>query len=107
LAADALVGYLSAACCHMANVSHRLGKQLPPEAIGDAIKASPELTDAFERCSRYLRENSVELGVTPATLGPWVTFDPVQQHFVKEFEQAANELSRRHYREPFVVPKLT
>ena len=26
LAAEALQGHLSAACCHMANVSHRLGK---------------------------------------------------------------------------------
>src|SRR6202035_5326424 len=33
LAAEALQGHLSAACCHMANISHRLGKQSSPEAI--------------------------------------------------------------------------
>ena len=32
LAAEALQGHLSAACCHMANISHRLGKQSSPEA---------------------------------------------------------------------------
>ena len=33
------------------------------------------MADAFERCREYLRENGVDLGATPATLGPWVTFD--------------------------------
>ena len=40
LAAEALQGYRSVACCHMANISHRLGKQSPPEAIRAAIQAN-------------------------------------------------------------------
>jgi len=107
LAAEVLEGYRSVACCHMANVSHRLGKQSPPEAIHAAIQASPDLTDAFDRCREYLRQNGVDLGITPATLGPWVTFDSKRGRFVHEFADAANQLSRRQYRKPFVVPKLT
>src|SRR5213596_533272 len=75
LAAEALEGHHSAACCHMANVSYRLGKQARTEAIRETIQANRELSDAFERCHEYLRENGVDLGATPAVLGPWVTFD--------------------------------
>jgi len=107
LAADALVGHVSAACCHMANISHRLGKQSPPEAIRATIEGNRELTDAFERCREYLRENNVDLGATPAALGPWVTFDSKEQRFVNDFAAEANELSRRQYREPFVVHEVT
>jgi predicted dehydrogenase len=107
LAAEALDAHLSAACCHMANISHCLGKQSSPEAICAAINGNGELKDALERCRDYLRENGVDLGATPATLGPWVTFDSKEQRFVREFAHAANELSRRQYREPFVVPEIT
>jgi hypothetical protein len=90
----------------MANTSHRLGKQSSLEAIADAIKSSSELSDAFERCRNYLRENGIDLGTTSATLGPWVTCDPKQGGFVGDFAEAANKLSQRDYRKPFVVPKV-
>jgi hypothetical protein len=101
-----LQGHLSAACCHMANISHRLGRPSAPEEISAAIRAKGELSDAFERCRGYLRENGVDLATTPAALGPWVSFDAGKQRFVHEFADAANQLSRRQYREPFVVPKI-
>jgi predicted dehydrogenase len=106
LAAEALQGHLSTSCCHMANISHRVGGQSPPEAIAASIQASRELSDAFERCREYLQKNGVDLTQTPATLGPWVTFDPEQERFVQQFAHAANQLCRRHYRKPFVVPKV-
>ncbi len=107
LPAEALQGHLSAACCHMANLSHRLGKQAPPDSIHATIEGNSELTDSFDRCRDYLRENGVDLAATPATLGPWITFDPKEERFDGEFGDAANKLSRRQYREPFVVPEIT
>jgi predicted dehydrogenase len=107
LAAEALEGHRSTACCHMANVSHRLGKRSPPEAIRAASTGNAELSDAFDRCRAYLRENGVDLDAIPATLGPWVSLDEKQGCFVGDFADAANGLSRREYREPFVVPELT
>lgn len=107
LHAEAVEGHLSAAGCHMANISHRLGKQTPPEAIQETIRANPALSDAFERCREYLRENGVDLGATPPVLGPWVSYDARQERFVGEFADRANELSRRAYRAPFVVPQVT
>src|SRR5881397_3979204 len=70
LVAEALQGHHSTACCHMANVSYRLGKQARPEVIRETIKANRELSDAFERCREYLRENEVNLDTAPAVLGP-------------------------------------
>ncbi len=106
LVAEAKEGHFSAACCHLANISHRLGKQTPPEAIRSTIKGSRELSDAFDRCREYLGKNGVDLDATPATLGPWVNFDPKQERFVQDLADAANKLSQRQYREPFVVPKI-
>src|SRR5258706_3159198 len=37
LAAEALQGHNSTACCHIANASHRLGKQPPPQAIPQTL----------------------------------------------------------------------
>jgi hypothetical protein len=91
----------------MANISHQLGKQSPPEAIRASIEGNRELTDAFERCREHLRENGVDLSADQAVLGPWVTFDPEKARFVHDFAEAANRLSRRQYREPFVVPEVT
>jgi predicted dehydrogenase len=107
LAAEAIEGHRSTTCCHMANVSHRLGKQASPEAVRASLTGSAEMTDAFERCRAYLGENGVDLDATPATLGPWVTLDKETGRFVGEFADAANALSRRESRAPYVVPELT
>jgi hypothetical protein len=36
----------------------------------------------FDRCCEYLRGNGVDLGATPAILGPWVTLDAKHSRFV-------------------------
>ncbi|NUQ65719.1 MAG: Gfo/Idh/MocA family oxidoreductase [Pirellulales bacterium] len=105
LNAGAAVGHASTACSHMANLSHRLGKLASPEAVAEANRANPELMDAFERCREYLRDQGVDLGATPAVEGPWLTFDSDRDGFVGEFAREADDLSRRVYREPFVVPQ--
>lgn len=106
LFAEAQVGHVSTACCHMANISHRLGRQMPPEAIRETIKGNSALTDTFERCRHYLREQGVNLDATPATLGPSVTWDAKREQFVGEWAAEANRLCRREYRQPFVVPQI-
>jgi hypothetical protein len=107
LVAEALEGHLSTGCCHLANISYRLGKQSYPDAIRENIRGDRELADAFDRCREYLRENGVDLGATPAVLGPWLTIDPKQERFVGDFAAAANALAKREYRPPFVVPNIT
>ena len=106
LAAGAAVGHASTACCHLANISYRIGKTAAPEAIADSIKSKPEFSDAFARCRENLRANGVDLGVTEAVLGPGLTFDTRNDRFVAGFAIEANALRRREYRAPFVVPKI-
>jgi predicted dehydrogenase len=106
LHAEALQGHVSAACSHMANISHRLGEQSPPEAMLEATRANPVLVDALERCRQYLRANGVDLDTEHAVMGPWVTFDAEQERFVGAMADEANTLSERAYRQPFVVPKI-
>jgi predicted dehydrogenase len=106
LNAEAEVGHVSAACCHMANVSHRLGKIYPPSTIREMTADQPELLDAFERCDEYLRANRVDLNSSQAVVGPWVTWDSDQHRFVDQFAEEANTLSHPVYRKPFEVPRL-
>jgi hypothetical protein len=106
LNAEAEVGHVTAACCHMANISHRLGKVHSPNAIRERIGARPELMDSLERCGEYLRANGVTLNDSSLVLGPWVDWDSAQQKFVGEFAEAANQLAHPVYRKPFEVPAL-
>ncbi|MHC5544861.1 Gfo/Idh/MocA family oxidoreductase, partial [Singulisphaera rosea] len=50
LGAEAIEGHRSTAGCHMANVSHRLGKASTPDAIRASISSNGEMADAFDRC---------------------------------------------------------
>ena len=107
LAAESIEGYRSVACCHMANISHRIGRLADPETIRAAITGKPELNDAFDRCVAYLQEYGVDLNTEHATLGPWVTFDEASGRFTGECAELANSHLRREYRKPYVVPDLT
>lgn len=106
LACEAWEGHCSAATAHVANISHRIGRQAKPDAIREQIKSRPELADAFERFREHLAANGVKLDATPAVLGPWVTYDAKQERFVGDFAKEANALARREYRAPFVVPEI-
>jgi predicted dehydrogenase len=106
LNAEAEVGHVSAACFHMANISHRLGTLYAPSTIREMIGTLPELSDALGRCEEYLRDNGVDLARSRAVAGPWVSWDSARQCFVGDFADAANKLSQPEYRPPFVVPRL-
>jgi len=107
LRAEALDGHLSAACSHMANASYRIGRQTSPQVIQEMTRGSRELSDAFDRCREHLRSNGVDLGTEQAVAGPWVTLDPAEERFLGEMAGQANEVSRREYRAPFVVPEVS
>ena len=106
LKAPIVEGHRSTACCHLANVSYRIGKQSNPEAIAERTRANPELADAFERCREHLLSSGVDLGKTRGVLGPWVTLDAASEQFVGDFAQEANAIGVRQPREPFVVPTI-
>lgn len=101
LAADILEGHLSSACCHLGNISYRLGKTRPFEkpadlgkdtVVGDSVMA--------------LLDNTRAIGVDPAKailwVGPKLEFDAKQETF--RGNQDADRLLTREYRAPFIVP---
>jgi predicted dehydrogenase len=103
LKAEVLEGHLSSALCHTGNISYRLGAQHTPEEIHEAVKATPDLAEALGRMEEHLAANNVDLHKTPATLGAVLKMDPTSERFIGNND--ANQLLRREYREPFVVPK--
>ncbi len=104
LNADIEVGHISAALCHMANTSHRLGRKATPDEIKAAIGDNAEMMDSFNRMLEHLAANEVDLEKEPITLGPMLTMDPQKEQYVGEYSEMANMFLKRNYREPFVVP---
>ena len=109
LNADIIEGHLSSALCHMGNISHRLGKLTSTEEIQEAIKDNADIKETFERFQEHLFLNWVDLSKTKATLGPPLTMDTQKERFVADTKYGlgrwANELLKRDYRKPFVVPE--
>ena len=105
LNADIYEGYISSALCHMANISHRLGKQADRDKILEAIRGNSDMVETFERFQEHLLVNGVDLQQTPRMQGPWLTMDADQEKFIGEFAEEANKLVTRDYRAPFVVPE--
>jgi len=105
LNADVEEGYLSAALCHMGNISQRLGKQVSRDEIAASFKGNPDLGESFERFQEHLLVNGVDVKQTPRMLGPWLTMDPQTEKFTGALAGEANKLARGSCREPFVVPE--
>ena len=104
LRADILEGHITAALCHMANISYRLGHKESVDKISEQIEGNSILTESFESCLKHLKANEVDLRKEPLTIGPYLTFDQTSEKFVGQASDWANMLIRRNYREPFVVP---
>ncbi|MBN2269072.1 MAG: Gfo/Idh/MocA family oxidoreductase [Sedimentisphaerales bacterium] len=102
---DILQGHLSTCLCHMGNISHRLGRQVGPERIKEAIPSDHDMSEAFGRFDEHLRANGVSIGDNPPILGPWLTMDSDSERFTGEFSDQADKLLTRDYRKPFVVPE--
>jgi len=102
---NAEVAHLSAACCHLGNISYRCGKEGLAGDITDAVKANPQASESFERMKEHLVLNNVDLKKTPIILGPSLTIDTKAERFTGEFADAANKLLKREYRKPYEIPE--
>jgi hypothetical protein len=88
----------------MANISYRLGRKEPVEKIREQIAGNSILAESFESCLKHLKANEVDIQKEPLIIGPYLTFDKTSEKFVGQAGNWANMLTRRNYREPFVVP---
>jgi predicted dehydrogenase len=102
LNANVVDGHLSAALCHLGNISYCLGEPTKISDIGEKLPAicGPAAQETFERTKAHLDENEIEED-TKLTLGATLKFDPSREEFIDN--PLANAYMTRD-RAPFVVP---
>jgi predicted dehydrogenase len=101
LNAEILEGHISAALCHLPNISVRVGEKKPLDTI-DVFTGNAAGEEAFSRMKQHLAENMVKPNVA-FTAGKALSIDTEKESFVGD--EAANKLLKREYRAPWVVPE--
>jgi len=104
LNADIAEGHLSAACCHLGNISYRLGQQVAGTTRPDVLAKHEEIGKSWDKVLETVR-GTLGLDISQSTyqLGPMLTFNPKKEEFVGN--RRAHMLLTRPYRAPFVVPQ--
>lgn len=99
------MGHLSAGCCHVGNISQKLGKPAKAAKIYEAIGNNPRydmIVDAFQE---HLLVNKVDVKKVQRQLGPWLDFDPKAEKFTGEHAEEANAHLTTTYRAGFELPE--
>jgi len=102
LYADITEAHPSAACCHLGNISYRLGEQVPGTTRPGVLQEHEEVGKSFDAILQTVK-GTLGLDLTKSTyqLGPKLEFNPETEKFVDSPE--ADKLLTRDYRKPFVV----
>jgi predicted dehydrogenase len=103
--ADAEVAHYSAALCHLANISYRLGQSVPYSKASASLGDNKQVVESFAAVRDNLKAIGMKLQETNYMLGRTLQFDPPSEQFVGEGAAEANPMLSRPYRAPFVVPK--
>jgi hypothetical protein len=103
--ANAEVAHYSAALCHLAIISYRLGQSLPFDKSSRSLGDNKEVVATFDNLRDNLKAVDVKLEETSYQVGPKLTFDAATERFTGEGSEAANPMLSRAYRQPFVVPE--
>ncbi len=103
-------GHISSACCHLGNISYRLGSPTTPDRIKARIKSSDLAGEVFNSIAKHLEANEVDLSKKATTLGPLMTVDPVSEEITQVQSgraslATAKKLAHGTYRKPFVMPE--
>lgn len=103
--ASAEVAHYSAALCHLANISYRLGEKVVYDKVGGSISKNAQVKEAFEKLAANNSAAGIPLDKQIYNVGPSLTFDPATEKFTGDKSEVANALLGREYRAPFVVPE--
>jgi predicted dehydrogenase len=96
-------GHFSSALCHLANISYRLGEQVPFDGkakLGD----NTEVVETFKNLQENLTGVGVKLDKLTYQLGRTLTVDATAERFTGEGSKEANAFLTREYRKPFAMP---
>lgn len=102
--ANAEVAHYSAALCHLANISYRLGEKVPFNKAGVKLGDNKQVAETFDNLNANLKAIGVNPEQTEYQLGRSLTFDAKTEQFTGEGADVANPMLSRPYRVPFVVP---
>ena len=101
LHADIEEGHQSAALCHLANISLRLGDQKSLAELKE-IAGSKDATAALTRMLDHLKANGVDADKTLCHVGPLLAIDPTTERFIGKNDKA-NQMLSREYRKGFEI----
>lgn len=105
LNADILEGHYSAALCHLANISYRLGEQVPFRPEAKALGDNKEVLESLTRMEQYLgKKNAISLDGLTYQLGRKLTLAPSSESFAGDSQ--ANQMLTRQYRKPYAPAEL-
>jgi hypothetical protein len=103
LYADVEEGHLSCCAIHLANMSYRLGSDVPFESRKEVFVDHEQASDAFGRMRDHLRDNRLRMQDATYRLGRRIEFDAATETVLGDGQ--ANSLLSREYRKPFEVPE--
>jgi predicted dehydrogenase len=101
--ADAETAHYSAALCHLANISYRLGTTAKFDQQSKSLGDNKQVVESFEAIRENLKAVDVKLDGLEYQVGRQLTLDSMAEKFVGDDE--ANALLTRKYRKPFIVPE--
>jgi len=99
-------GHLSSALCHTGNASYLLGKKNSAHEIMEEVQYNPRLCEPYGRMVTHLAANGIDLTKASLNAGPMLEMEPQSERFTGEHADEANQLLKRDYREPYVVPEV-
>jgi predicted dehydrogenase len=103
LSCDIEEGHLSAALCHLGNISYRLAAEQPLGSKPSTLAPFKDAEDSFVRMEKHLADNGIAPEKTKILLGRALNVDAGKEAFTKAGADADGLLSRE-YRAGFVVP---
>jgi predicted dehydrogenase len=102
LNSPAIEGHISAAACHLSNISHRLGTP-KPLTTENPFGSNEAANETYRRFCEHLKDNGIALDKTSFVMGREIKFDSKSETIVGDAEAA--KLLSREYRKPYVVPE--
>jgi predicted dehydrogenase len=99
LNADILEGHYSAALCHLANISYRLGEDVPFNPRTKAFGDDREAYETLARLEEHLGKNKVRVESEKVRLGRKLVVKAESETIADDAD--ANRLLTRTYRKPF------
>ncbi|RLS69781.1 MAG: gfo/Idh/MocA family oxidoreductase, partial [Planctomycetota bacterium] len=96
-------GHLSSALAHLGNVSWHLGEKVPFGARPTIAANDHRVILTLDSFEDHLRDNAVDLAVTPLHLGRELSIDPKTE---KSSDEAANRLFTKDYRKGYELPRV-